>query len=119
METYRSGHNGADSKSVREQSPASSNLAVSAITDTPFDTIVSRGVSLFNREKRSDYKGFVVTALHFMVSVAKIKWFLQGRIIPGHKILWKYIVKQPNFVKQPIAEKLPRVESTPSCVIML
>ena len=30
METYRSGHNGADSKSVREQSPASSNLAVSA-----------------------------------------------------------------------------------------
>ena len=30
-ETYRSGHNGADSKSVREQSPASSNLAVSAI----------------------------------------------------------------------------------------
>ncbi len=29
-ETYRSGHNGADSKSVREQSPASSNLAVSA-----------------------------------------------------------------------------------------
>ena len=31
METYRSGHNGADSKSVREQSPASSNLAVSAI----------------------------------------------------------------------------------------
>ena len=31
-ETYRSGHNGADSKSVREQSPASSNLAVSAKT---------------------------------------------------------------------------------------
>ena len=30
MEMYRSGHNGADSKSVREQSPASSNLAVSA-----------------------------------------------------------------------------------------
>ena len=30
LETYRSGHNGADSKSVREQSPASSNLAVSA-----------------------------------------------------------------------------------------
>ena len=30
METYRSGHNGADSKSVREQSPAGSNPAVSA-----------------------------------------------------------------------------------------
>ena len=30
MQRYRSGHNGADSKSVREQSPASSNLAVSA-----------------------------------------------------------------------------------------
>ena len=30
MQTYRSGHNGADSKSVREQSPASSNLAVCA-----------------------------------------------------------------------------------------
>ena len=29
-EAYRSGHNGADSKSVREQSPASSNLAASA-----------------------------------------------------------------------------------------
>lgn len=30
-EMYRSGHNGADSKSVREQSPAGSNPAVSAI----------------------------------------------------------------------------------------
>ena len=30
METYRSGHNGADSKSVSAQAPASSNLAVSA-----------------------------------------------------------------------------------------
>ena len=30
MQRYRSGHNGADSKSVREQSPAISNLAVSA-----------------------------------------------------------------------------------------
>ena len=29
-ETYRSGHNGADSKSVSAQAPASSNLAVSA-----------------------------------------------------------------------------------------
>lgn len=87
-------------------SDGSSILPISTITDTPFDTIVSRGVSLFNREKRSDYKGFVVTALHFMVSVAKIKWFLQGRIISDHKILWKYIVKQPNFVKQPIAEKI-------------
>lgn len=55
-----------------------SNPTVSAITDTPFDTIVSRGVSLFNREKRSDYKGFVVTALHFMVSVARIKVFFAG-----------------------------------------
>ena len=27
---YRSGHNGADSKSVREKSPASSNLAICA-----------------------------------------------------------------------------------------
>ena len=31
VETYRSGHNGADSKSVRAYAPASSNLAVSAI----------------------------------------------------------------------------------------
>ncbi len=30
METYRSGHNGADSKSVCEQSRVSSNLTVSA-----------------------------------------------------------------------------------------
>ena len=30
METYRSGHNGADSKSVSGQPHASSNLAVSA-----------------------------------------------------------------------------------------
>ena len=30
METYRSGHNGADSKSVSAFAPASSNLAVSA-----------------------------------------------------------------------------------------
>ena len=36
METYRSGHNGADSKSVREQSPASSNLAVCAKESQPF-----------------------------------------------------------------------------------
>ena len=35
-ETYRSGHNGADSKSVREQSPASSNLAVSAKKQNAF-----------------------------------------------------------------------------------
>ena len=37
-ETYRSGHNGADSKSVREQSPASSNLAVSAKKSTHRET---------------------------------------------------------------------------------
>ena len=61
-------------------------LSTVAITDTPFDTIVSRGVSLFIRKKRSDYKGFVVTALHFMVSVAKIKCFLQEWIIQNHKI---------------------------------
>lgn len=47
-----------------------------------------------------------------MVSVAKIKWFLQGRIISNHKILWKYIVKQPNFVKQPIAEKIASGKQT-------
>ncbi len=32
METYRSGHNGADSKSVREQSHVGSNPTVSAIS---------------------------------------------------------------------------------------
>ena len=43
METYRSGHNGADSKSVREQSPASSNLAVSA----KIKRIIPKGMVLF------------------------------------------------------------------------
>lgn len=67
-------------------SDGSSTLPASTITDTPFDTIVSRGVSLFIRKKRSDYKSFVVTALHFMVSVAKIKGFLQEWIIQNLKI---------------------------------
>ena len=46
METYRSGHNGADSKSVREQSPASSNLAVSA-NGTLENPVFSRVFSIF------------------------------------------------------------------------
>ena len=46
METYRSGHNGADSKSVREQSPASSNLAVSA-KGTLENPVFSRVFSIF------------------------------------------------------------------------
>ena len=73
-------------RSVRIREVEGSNPFRSTITDTPFDTIVSRGVSLFIRKKRSDYKGFVVTALHFMVSVAKIKCFLQEWIIQNHKI---------------------------------
>ena len=56
------------------------------ITDTPFDTIVSRGVSLFIRKKRSDYKHFVVTALHFIYCVAQIKWFYRVRWVSPHKI---------------------------------
>lgn len=75
MEAYRSGHNELHSKCSSPQGLVGSNPTASAITDTPFDTIVSRGVSLFNRKKRSDYRDFVVTALHYMVGVAKIKWF--------------------------------------------
>ena len=36
METYRSGHNGADSKSVREQSHVGSNPTVSAKRNAAF-----------------------------------------------------------------------------------
>ncbi len=57
METYRSGHNGADSKSVREQSPASSNLAVSAKAELlmqlrlVFYTVLAQRIEqLFNEE---------------------------------------------------------------------
>ena len=54
METYRSGHNGADSKSVSEQSPASSNLAVSAkdsLKDLSFKefSLLSQGCSYRHR----------------------------------------------------------------------
>lgn len=85
-----------------------SNPTASTTTDTTFDTIVSRGVSLFNRKKRSDYKEFVVTALHFLCCVAKTGWFHTACVDSYHKALCLYIVKQLNFVKQPMAEKSPR-----------
>ena len=43
-ETYRSGHNGADSKSVGEQSHVGSNPTVSARKETPF-VYWTKGVS--------------------------------------------------------------------------
>ena len=87
MERWLSWSKAHDWKScVPYKGTEGSNPSLSAITDTPFDTIVSRGVSLFNREERCDYKSLVVTALHFMVSVAKIKVFLQEWIIQNLKI---------------------------------
>ena len=55
METYRSGHNGADSKSVREQSPASSNLAVSANRKE----IIPRGMISFFIVCKAEFNQFV------------------------------------------------------------
>lgn len=65
-ETYRSGHNGADSKSVREQSPASSNLAVSANV-----------VADFVREKRAAkhycFAAFIVESImEFLTSYKRL-----------------------------------------------
>ena len=49
-ETYRSGHNGADSKSVREQSPASSNLAVSASVVADYVSFVTTFFIILNEK---------------------------------------------------------------------
>ena len=55
METYRSGHNGADSKSVCGQPHEGSNPSVSARKETPF-VYQTKGVS-FQRNK--SLPGFV------------------------------------------------------------
>ena len=54
VETYRSGHNGADSKSVCRQLHVGSNPTVSAKSDTAVDTIVSTAVSLFYSPEHSE-----------------------------------------------------------------
>ena len=59
METYRSGHNGADSKSVREQSPASSNLAVSAKAELLMQLRLVFYTVLAQRIERPSHKGVV------------------------------------------------------------